>query len=298
MMLPPHPDRLPAAPGGPGAKRSAPTSGSAAIAGKKCRGCGYDLSGLTTSGLCPECGFAIWRSMEGALLASAWREYVDALHAGLRLVLAMILCQIALMVIGFLGFILIAASGEDPDLHVFGVVINVLDTIASVLITWGYWRFTQPDEALRGAEPTASSRRIIRVTAVTRAVCDLLLVLINTFQAIGEAQASASGGGVSSGSAGDIFLLLITLVSIGAWAVQFFAVMRYVRWLADRVPDPELAKTTRTYLWALPLLTIVGAIFLVGPLVALVLYWQLLNKLRGRVAEAMEFAISRPVEYT
>ncbi len=231
--------------------------------------------------------------MEGALLSTAWREYLEALHSGVRLVLNMILCQIALMVIGFLGFILIAASGGDPDLHVFGIVFNVLNTVASVLLTWGYWRFTQPDEALLGAEPTASSRRLIRVTAVTRAVCDLMLVLINTFLAIGAAQSPAGGGG-----GGDLFLFLITLVSIAAWAVQFFAVMRYVRWLADRVPDPEMAKTTRTYMWALPLLTIVGALFIVGPIVALVLYWQLLNKLRGQVAEAMEFAISKPVEYT
>lgn len=55
-------------------------------------------------------------------------------------------------------------------------------------------------------------------------------------------------------------------------------------WLATRVPDYFIVKRTKTYMWLLPVLYIPGAALIgLGPLIALVLYWNLLDRLRKHV---------------
>jgi hypothetical protein len=56
--------------------------------------------------------------------------------------------------------------------------------------------------------------------------------------------------------------------------------MRYTRWVAGRVPDAHMVGRTKTYMWLLPLLYTVGILIIVGPLIALVMYWNLLDRLR------------------
>jgi hypothetical protein len=74
---------------------------------------------------------------------------------------------------------------------------------------------------------------------------------------------------------------IVSLLSMIAWAVQFFAMMLYTRWLGSRVPDQWIIKRTKTYMWLLPLLTTVGVVLVgLGPIIALVLYWNLLDRMR------------------
>lgn len=71
------------------------------------------------------------------------------------------------------------------------------------------------------------------------------------------------------------------IVSVIAWAVLFFAVMRYTRWVAGRVPDQWIVRRTKTYMWLLPVLNTLGILLIgLGPIIALVLYWNLLDRLR------------------
>jgi ACR3 family arsenite efflux pump ArsB len=52
-------------------------------------------------------------------------------------------------------------------------------------------------------------------------------------------------------------------------------------WLARRVPDQWIVKRATTYRWLLPVLTTVGVLLIgLGPLIALVLYWNLLDRMR------------------
>ena len=74
---------------------------------------------------------------------------------------------------------------------------------------------------------------------------------------------------------------LLNLAAVVAGAVEFFAMMLYVRWLAQRIPDADMIQQTRQYIWLLPLLYTVGALCVgLGPIVALVLYSIMLWNLR------------------
>ena len=63
--------------------------------------------------------------------------------------------------------------------------------------------------------------------------------------------------------------------------VQFFASLLYIMWLAPRIPSPAIRKRARMYLWLLPVVFIGGCVLLfLGPIVATVLYFLLLNSVR------------------
>mgnify|MGYP003387908006 FL=1 len=75
--------------------------------------------------------------------------------------------------------------------------------------------------------------------------------------------------------------IVVGVVSFIAWIVQFFAMMRYIRTMAERIPDAYLVTRSKRYMWLLPLLQTVGLLLVgLGPLFALVMYWNLLDRLR------------------
>jgi hypothetical protein len=238
---------------------------------RPCVRCSYNLRGLPVQGVCPECGTPVEQSLKGILLRFAAPEYLAAVESGLALVLYGILLQIILMVAEVIAGFAAAASRTSPAL--VQTAANLIGLVPVAMILVGYWRFTQPDPGFQGIEPPASARSVARVTVIVQAIANVISVVI----ALGVA--SAPGGGpaatVMTGVAG-----LLGFVALAAWAVQFFAIMRYTRWMAGRVPDRFIVDRTRTYVWLLPLLSTVGVILIgLGPLAALILYWNLLNRL-------------------
>lgn len=65
-----------------------------------------------------------------------------------------------------------------------------------------------------------------------------------------------------------------------AGIVQFFASMLYLRWMAPRIPSPLIERRSQLYMWLLPVIYVVGSCFVVGPLVATIMYFLLLNLVR------------------
>ena len=63
--------------------------------------------------------------------------------------------------------------------------------------------------------------------------------------------------------------------------------MLYLRWLAPRLPDDEVDAWARRLMWLGPLLVTVGALIVVGPLIAMVLYWNLLDRVRRNLKQIM-----------
>lgn len=233
-----------------------------------CIKCAYALVGLPVDGDCPECATPVELSLREQTLANAAPEYLQSLASGLSLVLngilLMIMVAIGAMVLGF-------ASGGSPSVV---LALQFVSLGVSAMILLGYWKFTQPDPGQVALEANNSARSVIRVTVVAQvfvALADLIIDL-----------ASSSATGTAS-----TFVLILSaavlLSTLALWAVQFFAVMRYTRWIATRVPDAFIMKRTKRYMWLLPLLY--GPLFVtvVGPLIALVLYWNLLDRLRKHV---------------
>ncbi len=242
------------------------------------------LSGLKPAGACPECGTDIALSLREPTLASADPEYVRTITRGLGLVLVSILISVV-------SFVLMALAGVlGSDLGLSASVTQMigygLDLLAAGMGIAGYWLYTQPDPSQVAMEHQRAARKVIRAAVVVMlctAVGQLVLEMgfgvgMSRGQPAGPATALAPGG------ARDALVMVsraLGIVSLIAWAVLFFAVMRYTRWVAGRVPDQWIVRRTKTYMWLLPVLNTLGILLIgLGPIIALVLYWNLLDRLR------------------
>jgi hypothetical protein len=266
-----------------------------------CTRCGYSLRGLQITGKCPECGWAVESSLRGGLLRFAGPEYLASLALGAKIVIILNIANAVLGVVVFVGVIgMIVTMGGSlqtspgapaPPLPVLGLIeasATALTLLATTASLAGYWLLTTPDPALSQAEQPRAARRVVRGAVVAVAITQALGLAVAFF----TPRLATGGGGVNPLPAVQIASGGLGLAETVAGAVQFFAMMLYARWLAQRVPDAEMVARTRLYMWLLPVLYTVGACLAVGPLVAWVLYLILVWKLRKQIVYAREQSLT------
>lgn len=232
---------------------------------QSCLKCGYQLQGLPLGGVCPECGTPVQDSLKGYFLQYADPEYRRKVGLGLSLILNAILLMIILMI---LGFALNAAFGQVRGVQLTFACMALGMTGMTIA---GYWLYTEPDQSYTGVEKPNSARQIARIAVLAQAgiqAIDIVLTL----------------AGVDGTPGWGVPRLLLTLLGLGAWATQYFAIMHYTRWMGSRIPDALIQRRAKTYLWLLPALATVGVLLVgLGPLIALIAYWNLLDRLRKHV---------------
>ncbi len=229
-----------------------------------CIQCGYNLHGLTPERNCPECGMPIERSLRGNLLRNSSPAYLRKLHQGVFLILAAIIAQVLLIMVSFgIGIASASMAGSAPAM--LQLILNILGTFVSLASLYGWWLFSSPDPAYVGREHGAAARRIVRLSVVLTAVVTVVNTPIAYFV----------NPGAGLGDPLMLLMMAVGLISIGVSAMLFFASMLYMRWLTPRIPDEKLFRRSKTYMWLLPILVTVGALACgIGPLIALVLYWN------------------------
>ncbi len=191
-----------------------------------CRKCGYNLRGLLPDGVCPECATAVGRSLHGDLLRFCDPDWVQTLASGMNWIVWGIIIGVALSCAGGgLGSLLMSFRPRGiATLPVTGAKL-----VGTVVAMVGYWMVTTPDPGRVAAEPSHSSRRLVRIT-----------------QVIGLLLAPTSLG---LGIIPSLLQILLAIGSSAAWIVGIFAIFMYARHLALRIPDDTLARNTRIVMW-------------------------------------------------
>lgn len=285
-----------------------------------CTRCGYNLRGLSTAGVCPECGAPVADSLRGFLLRYASPEYRRMLMRSLGLITNGILLLIAL---AFTGPVL-GAIGIPWVGNVY-MLTQLLVLVPNAMILAGYWWYTTPDPGLSAGKDSSKSRRVVR------AATGFQIAALAIFTVADLAQ------GVVTGPAGTIIGILYGValtVSLLTWVVHFIATMLYTRWIASRLPSRKWMGRAKLYCWLLPVLVLgpllvqmagllflvgrttpapaggatltpvtaapaiaagvgmmwAGCLMIVGALIALVLYWNMLYYLRQMIRQLDEAA--------
>lgn len=259
--------------------------------GALCRGCGYELTDLHPYGSCPECGKPILQSIRGDLLAYCSAEYLQTLHRGVIAILASIIFNLlAICVSVFAGAAAGFMSGTganrtgnatavETTIAAFAVFASIVQTAIG---TAGWWWFTEPDLGVGIKDKAEQTRKLVRICAVASGASGILSSAARLITVI--LSQSTGGNAPSNPALSELFAILLGLAVLAgsiAWIVLFFASMNYMSWLYTRVPDHILRDRSLKYRWVLPLWFIPG--FLVcglGPLIALILYYNHLNTFR------------------
>ncbi len=224
-------------------------------------------------------------------LSDSSPRYVGTLRDGAVFVMAAMVINLGATVAMFVvGLTAGPALTSDPSgagetmalLEMAHALVMLVSTAAGVLGWW--WLTTRDPKEAEFASPS-KSRPVVRFAVIAQTL--LLLAL-----AVGPASvvAMTSPDAPEQAFAGAMFLVAgLGLTAFVAMAVKFFATMSYVRWLAGRIPDETLDESAARFMWLGPVLVTIGALVVVGPLIAVIMYWNLIFKTwRGLSEIAMD----------
>lgn len=227
-----------------------------------CNSCGYNLLGLPLNGNCPECSKPVDQSLRGDLLQNSDPAHIATLLKGATFVLNGILAQVAIGVITLIVMIILQQMGVSTT--AFGLLINFVGVAISGVILFGWWQFSTLDPAYSGRNDASQARAWIRNLLIVA----IVMTVIGMF--LGFLPPDLLGVTIA-------FSVLNMAVSVA----RYFFEMSYVRWLAPRLPNEKVAQRAKRLLWLGPVLCTVGFLLLgLGPIIALVMYWNLLHWVR------------------
>lgn len=191
-------------------------------ADRYCLVCGYSLRGLDWSGVCPECGAAVDRSLRGDPLRNADPTYLKRLRLGSRMLMLPVYCVLAGFPLALgAGIADSSLSGPVSELVVMTLYwVLMAGTIACAIlwpIAWTLATSGEPGVERRGW----LSVFLVRAGAAVMTFGYLLSVLAVTIDAIGPVVHDASMVLVGAGFVLYYYPSVMVLLGITARAPGF-----------------------------------------------------------------------------
>lgn len=256
------------------------------IASRACRGCGYDVRGLTMADACPECRWPVLRSVSDVMLVNSPSDHVRRLRVGVTTVIA---AQLGGIAAGLGGFIVGAAltRGNMGDSELMGTVASTLVSIVNLI---GWWIFSTPDPALAADEQRTNSRRVLRSLAIASFVAFLATLVVRLLYYGGvipggnQMTITLGSTQIPIGSGVDLAMGGLGLLSLLLSMVVTSVAMAYTSNVCARIPDATLLRDTKRMVWLVWVLVFVPCF---GGLISFVLVLIYLFQLRSRLTNVL-----------
>jgi hypothetical protein len=187
-----------------------------------CVQCGYDLSGLSPKGVCPECGAEVSRTL-GAALRGASPAYRQRVRAGAVVLLASVQLLVAVPLVGAL---VSWATWYDIESILMCVV-------AAGLLAWGLACWLLTGRAPEGIEP-----RVRRLRAVSRASASVVV-------SVGAMVLASLLAPMST----PVWLVVLEVFSLGAALLAWVTLFDIVSDIAAATGDVPLRKRAERCGW-------------------------------------------------
>lgn len=253
-----------------------PECGSSII--QTCFQCDYELVGLDPSGPCPECGFPIEGSIGRGQLSTADPAYLAKLHKGVF----WIQTAIILMVLQFIGMFFIGTmtgigGAGVGAANTINLISPILSVAFSVMLLIGWWMFSTPNPDTSDRYSGDDARKLVRIMILISAALTVIQLPFAYLSQSGQL---------------DLILLIaggLSILGLIVFAVRFFAEMFYIKWMAPLLRNKKVYNRARMMMWLGPVLCTVGLLLIgLGPLIALVLYWNMLDWIRKDIKAIRE----------
>lgn len=200
----------------------------------ECRRCGYNLRGLNSQGRCPECSTPVGLSIQGDLLRYSDPDWLDKLRSGG----AFLYWGMGLT---FVGSCLGGIGARLPGMNVYSALFSGLFVLGcSLLIVYAIWQLTSPDPGGVGDGQYSRRRNLIRIFTLV-SIAAACVVLTDYLP-------------LSSDMA--MFLEIGSYLGIVCGVAGTFMLLGYLRLLALRIPDAELARRARLVQWGYTIATL------------------------------------------
>ncbi len=205
-----------------------------------CMSCGYNLRGLQTDSNCPECGHIISASLRGDMLRFSDPKWLAQLRLGASLKLwAIVVSFVLSFVAGFAG----AFFGLPILLVQFAALVG------SVMALWGTWCITSQEPRIALTDDSLTLRKFIRTCAIASGVGDLLHMVADV------------------GPLPALMYTVSLLLGLTGYAASYGELF-YFRRFANRIPNPDLVKSTKRMIIVLPIFFVVIVLAFVAAVVA------------------------------
>ena len=260
-----------------------------------CVQCSYTLVGCRTGDPCPECGTPIDRTYRPDLFLFQPDGAVQRASRGIGALKYSILLNVLIVLIfGVVGAILGSSGGGQGTpglaqdarlLALLGVVTNTTGFGLTIWMLTGWLRVASQHHDDRFFYEYQSAANATRVGAWIVVVVGGIGLVLAIIGVVTGASIPAADGTLSP--LGGLLALLsipLALVAFVGNCLVFFGGLLVLRQIALRSAQPKLAKKAGRYMWLLPVIGVVGIILLfLGPLIALVMYYNLLDKIKKGV---------------
>lgn len=274
-----------------------------AESGPRCFQCGYDLSGIDPSGVCPECGIPVEFSDGHGPLSAVESDALDTITRGFGNAMAGILLYVIVTIASIIASIAISATtiqqiqpGQQPTFsrlfYLVNFASNLLTTLASCIFLIGWWKITTPPEGLPEPLDRGDWRTILRITIPIQIVGLIVGFAWSVYNFIVLPTPSHQGLQPSLQGWGLMVLILSVLVGFALFAnliVLWIFQMLYARWFAGLTLNDKMQRRAKNLIWSGPLMVIVGSMCLmIGPLIFVILYYNMHKNLKRDVKAILD----------